>query len=269
MYFFPRKTNNTLDTADPDRSYLLLATNYTFPGPNLPIQLILHHVQPCLSLPIRTNSCRARPKYTAGVSARRLHSYRYVTADRAISVGTPNERLIERYSYLRIGRLITRKTCPRERNDEPLSLSGTPARPRFVDDVWKRSGIPLRATGRRYRRPLRRINSNVPSLITFSSRNHGRASMYVCMYVSARARALPHERHHHHYTLRAARPLAKVQISRQIKSFSAISWLEFLRRSPGKPPRRVSAAANLLSSLPLHPCRSTGDETFRKVRVHT
>lgn len=69
----------------------------------------------------------------------------------------------------------------------------------------------------------------------------------VCMYV----RTLPHERHHY-YTLRAARPLAKVQISRQIKSFSAIFWLEFLPRSPGNPLCRVSAASSdpfLSSSL--------------------
>jgi len=63
-------------------------------------------------------------------------------------------------------------------------------------------------------------HGNVPSLITFSSRNHGRHAHTPC----TRFRASVALRTHSH---ESRCPLAKVQISRQIKSFSRrSSWLE-------------------------------------------
>lgn len=133
---------------------------------------------------------------------------------------------------------------------------------------------------------------NVPSLITFSSRNHGRRVYTRCVYARARVtattrtctrvyirtRVYTHIHTHMHVSHGSRRPLAKVQISRQIKSFSPAILLarvpptfslESIGGSAARPAVLVSSETGRPAKSSAHvrdPATSRGDPPSRARR---
>lgn len=129
-------------------------------------------------------------------------------------------------------------------------------------------GIPFRAMGtsQRYQATTntKDQHGNVPSLITFSSRNHGRRLHTPCACFCASIALCTHI-----HSRKSRRPLAKVQISQQIKSFSRrSSWLDshVSLKSLYGPNRRRSRRFSPLSFSPVLVLHEA--ERFTKPSTH-